>query len=127
MQHVLTSTKISNTISAGMLRSSAQTHKNVFTTFFAWCNAQESSRLLWMAAAFGGLILFALPCTALPMLLLGKNYMALWILTCAVNVPVVALSLAAQPTKIIIPALFISWIVDAGIILTTLITFFTKL
>lgn len=125
MQHIIAHRKLSDII-ASVVHQSNEAHVNPFTKFFAWCNAQEHNRLLWMAFTFCGFMLLALPCTALPYLLLNENNLNLWILTLVINVPLIALSLAAQPTKIILPALFISWMADAIIILTTIITFIVR-
>jgi hypothetical protein len=126
MQQVLTNRKVSDIIASGIYKHTQKAKTNVFKTFFTWCDTQEHNRLLWMALTLSGLIILVIPCTALPYLLSGTTDLNLWILTCAINVPVIALSLAAQPTKIILPALFISWIADGAIILSSIITFLIR-
>ena len=124
MQQVLTNRKVSDVIASRLYRQKAKT--NVFKRFFAWCDTQEHNRFLWMAFTLSGLIVFMIPSTALPYLLSGTIDINLWILTCIINVPVIALSLAAQPTKIILPACFIAWIADVLIILGSFIIFLIK-
>ncbi|MEO7800572.1 MAG: hypothetical protein ABIR81_01160 [Ginsengibacter sp.] len=120
MQQVLTNTKVSEVFVNGIYNYAQQTKTNVFTRLLSWCETQEHNRLLWMALSFGGLIVFVIPCTAIPYLLLGVNNLNLWILVCIINVPIISLNLAAQSTKLILPALFISWALDAIIILSYL-------
>jgi hypothetical protein len=126
MQHVLTNKKVSNIIASGIHTRTEKTKTNLFERLLAWCGTQEHNRLLWMALTFAGLIILALPCTAFPFLLLGVNSLNLWILTCVINVPVIAINLAAQPIKIILPVLFISWIADAIVILSCITVFLVR-
>lgn len=53
----------------------------------------------------------------------GGNNFNLWILTCLINTPVLAISLAAQPTKITLPVLITAFIADFLIIVGTLAYF----
>ena len=73
MQHVLTNRKVSNIIASGIYTRTEKAKTNLFTKLLAWCGTQEHNRLLWMALTFAGLIILALPCTALPFMLLGVN------------------------------------------------------
>ncbi len=95
----------------------ANAHNNVFTRFYAWTVAQEEKRFMWLAITFLLQIGLALPCTLLAIVFLGGNNFNLWLIACTVNVPSLALSLAAQPTKVTLPVLFFAWLVNAGIIL----------
>jgi hypothetical protein len=126
MQQVLTNRKVSDVIASEIYDYRQKSKTYVLKRFLAWCHTQEHNRLLWMAFTLSGLIVFVIPSTALPYLLSGTTDMNLWILTSVINVPVIALSLAAQPTKIILPALFISWTADVLIILGSFIVFLIR-
>jgi len=84
--------------------------------FFNWCNAQEENRFLWLSVSLFGLIGAVVPLTLLAIYFFADNNFTLWIFVCAVNVPVLALNLAAQPPKVTLPTLFLSVIGDALII-----------
>jgi len=103
----------------------SSTHKNVFARFYQWTVQQDEKRFMWLAFTFVLQIGLALPVTLLTVVTLGGNNFNMWLLACVVNVPPFALSLAAQPTKVTLPALFIAWLVDAGIILSCAIGYFT--
>lgn len=95
----------------------ANTHNNIFTRFYAWTVQQEEKRFMWLAFTYILQIGLALPCTLLAIVFLGGNNFNLWLIACVVNVPSLALGLAAQPTKVTLPVLFFAWLVDAGLIL----------
>lgn len=117
MQHILTNTEVSQFIHSRPYAEKARTQANVFANFFKWCATQESNRFLWLALAYFASIGLALPATAFSIVFLGSNNFTLWIIACIVNVPVLAVNLAAQPTKITLPIMFFSWAVDAVLIL----------
>ena len=121
MQQTLTTTAISQPLSKSIIRQSRIEVLNIIKTSLAWCEAQQESRLLWMGLAFLGLTIFAIPCIAMSYWLLGINNFNLWIITFVVNVPVLAINLAAQPTKVTLPALFFSWAINLTIILSTIV------
>jgi hypothetical protein len=89
--------------------------------FIAWCDAQEDQRFLWLGIALMGNIGMLLPLTLLTVLLASGNNFLLWVLTVAANVPVLAVNLAAQPTKVTLPFLFSSWFLNIMIIISSLI------
>ena len=97
--------------------SIAHAHNNIFTRFYTWTVQQEEKHFMWLAFTFLLQIGLALPCTLLAVVFLGGNNFNLWLIACVANVPSLTLSLAAQPTKVTLPALFFAWLVDAGIIL----------
>jgi hypothetical protein len=66
------------------------------------------------------------PLTALAILFAGGNNEVLWIIACAVNVPVLALNLAALPTKVTLPVLFFALLTDVCIIVASLAMFVTR-
>ena len=104
--------------------STTTAHDNVFTRFYNWTVRQEERRFMWLAFTFILQIGLALPCALLSVVYLGGNNFNLWLLACIVNVPSLALNLAAQPTKVTLPLLFLAWLVDAGIIVYCFASFF---
>jgi hypothetical protein len=91
--------------------------------FLNWCQDQEDKRFLWLAIAILGNIGMVLPITLAAILLSSGSNFALLITVCVVNVPVLALNLAAQPPKVTLPFLFMAWLVDALIILYCMLSF----
>lgn len=87
--------------------------QNGISRFLTWCEAQEEERFFWLGVAFLGTIGMALPLT---LLAAGSNF-SLWIIACIANVPVLAINLAAQHTKVTLPFLFSAWIINALIII----------
>jgi len=98
-------------------------HNNIFTRFYAWTVTQEEKRFMWLAFTYILQIGLALPCTLMAIVFLGGNNFNLWLIACVVNVPSLALGLAAQSTKVTLPVLFFAWLVDAGIILFAAATY----
>lgn len=103
---------------------SSVTHKNIFSRFINWCKTQEEKRFMWMAISFLGSIGMVVPLTLLSIIFFGNNNLVLWMIVCAVNVPVLALNLAAQPPKVTLPALFLAWLINFLVILSSLVLFF---
>lgn len=112
------------TAAAVPVKQSSIAQSNIFTRFYAWTLKQEEKRFMWLAFTFLLQIGLALPCTLLAIVFLGGNNFNLWLIACVANVPSLALSLAAQPTKITLPVLFFAWLVNAGIILFSVVSFF---
>jgi hypothetical protein len=117
MQHAISTAEVKNFVAAGQRTITRKDQVNAFSRFINWCEGQESSRMLWLVVAFLLQIGMALPCTLAAILFWGNNSFPLWIFACVVNVPVLAINLAAQPTKITIPTLFFACTVDLMIIL----------
>ena len=93
-----------------------------FARFINWCDLQESNRFLWLGVAFMGSIGMVLPLTLVTVLLTTQNFLLLAIAAIA-NVPVLAVNLAAQPTKITLPIMFAAWLINSSIIVYSFITF----
>lgn len=103
-------------------------HEKVKTTatrngFIHWCELQESKRFFWLGVSLLISIGLVLPATLSSIVFLARNEFALWLITCVVNVPVLVLNLAAQPTKITLPALFASWGVNIAVIIYSTMLF----
>ena len=47
----------------------------------------------------------------------GHNDFNLWVITCVVNVPMLVVNLAAQPTKVTLPVMFSAWFIDLIVVL----------
>jgi hypothetical protein len=92
--------------------------------FMTWCTIQEEKRFIWLAIGFMGSIGMVLPVTVVAILLSPAYSTALLIFALAVNVPVLALNLAAQHTKVTLPVMFFAWTVDAIIIAICALSFF---
>ena len=97
--------------------------RNVLARFINWCATQDKSRMLWLGLAYMGLIGMALPCTLFAIIFLGGNNFTLIVVAAVINVPVLALNLAAQSTKITLPALFSALVADVAIILYSVVYF----
>ena len=97
---------------------------NVFAKFFSWCEGQDSNKFMWLGIAIMGSIGAVLPVTLTAITFLGGNNFTLWVITLVFNVPVLIVNLAVPSAKITLPTLFLSWIVNAVIILYCVIGFF---
>lgn len=124
MQHAISPAEVKNYVAATQSTAAVRNKVNIVSRFMNWCKNQESSRMLWLVLTFLGQIGLAVPCTLAAILFWSDNSFPLWVFACAINVPVLAINLAAQPTKITIPALFFAWTVDAIIILYCAALFF---
>ena len=91
-------------------------HVSSIRRFIAWCEHEEENRLLWLGIAIIGLIGTVVPLTLLSVLFLAGNNFTLWIIVLTVNMPVLALNLAAQPPKITIPVMAGALIIDILVI-----------
>lgn len=116
MQQVLSSQTF-NTIHQDACEAITIEKKDLLERFISWCDAQEEKRFLWLAVGFVVNIGAVLPFTVLALILIGiSSHFALFMTVCCVNVPVLALNLAAQPTKVTLPSLFFAWGVNAAVI-----------
>ena len=97
---------------------------NTLKRFIQWCNEQEKYRFLWLGISLFGHIGMVLPLTLLSILFFAGNNFNLWIIACSVNVPVLALNLAAQPPKVTLPVMCISLFANVVIIVLCAAMFF---
>src|SRR4051812_22316879 len=102
-----------------------RTKSNVLSRFSAWLDKQEDSRLLWLGIAVLGGIATVLPITLLAIVFLASNSFTLWVITLAINVPVLITNLSAQPARVTIPVLFFAWLVNAIVIAYTVVLYIT--
>src|SRR5687768_17133332 len=122
MQQVIT-TKNVTTLHQNTYQLHETARVSLLTKFINWCDVQEEKRFLWLGIALMGNIGMVLPLTLVTLLITSGFNFVLWTTTCVVNVPVLAVNLAAQPTKITLPFLFFAWLVNLGIILYCLANF----
>ena len=94
--------------------------------FINWCDMQETNRFLWLGVALMAGIGTVLPLTLSAIVFIGGNSLLLWIMALVFNVPVLIVNLAAQPTKLTLPVLFSAWVVNAFIIIYSLVNFFVR-
>ena len=114
MQHVISSKF--NLLHHHPYSSGNMVAPGIITRLMTWCHLQESSRLLWLGISLMASIGAILPLTLFAIIIGAGNNFYLWVIACVVNVPVLILNLAVQPTKLILPVLFFSWVIDAIII-----------
>jgi len=89
------------------------------TRFLNWCEAQQNDRLLWLGIALGGQGCVLTPITIFAVVFAGLN-MALFMLAIVAIGTVLVTNLAALPTKITIPVLIFTVLIDLGIIIASL-------
>ena len=121
MQKAILSGAAPSAIYSPEYAATRKARQGILKRFFAWSERQEDNRFLWLAISLFGLIGMVLPITAIAILFAGGNNEVLWIIACAFNVPVLVLNLAAQPPKIILPALTLAVFVDACVIIASLV------
>ena len=89
--------------------------KSIVRRFFDWCEKQEKDRLLWVGIAVGGHGCVFTPMTLLFIMLAGNSFV-LWHFAIGAMAMSLIVNLAALPTKITIPILFLSLAIDLVII-----------
>ncbi len=82
-----------------------------------WAEGQEENRLLWTAITIMGHGCFFTIMTLITIIFTGNHFIFWPIAAAAMGIPLVA-NLAAMPTKITIPLLFLSILIDLGVIVS---------
>ena len=95
-------------------------HTSRWFRFMSWCKNQEENRFMWLAVTLAGHGCFLTPLTLMAVMLTG-NSMFLWALVIGAMGIALVTNLAALPTKLTIPVLFLSILVDLGVILSCII------
>lgn len=93
-------------------QSVSASKSSILKKFMKWCESQEQYRFLWLGISLFGQIGMIVPLTLLAVLFFANNNFTLWIIVCSVNVPVLALNLAAQPPKVTLPTMFFALLVN---------------
>lgn len=91
--------------------------KGTWKTFINWCDGQEQNRFGWLGAALALHGCIATPLTLFAIILSG-NFFAFWIMAIAAMGLSLITNLAAMPTKVTIPALFFSLLIDIAIVVS---------
>ena len=102
--------------SASTTYVSAQKRLSVFTRFLNWCDAQQESRLLWLAIALGGHGCVLTPLTILLIVTFTGMNLVLFMTALFAMTLALIVNLAALPTKITIPVLLLSVVMDVVVI-----------
>ena len=91
---------------------------SVFNRFFAWCNNQQSNRLLWLGIALTAHGCILTPITISAVIFAGSNLFLFITAIIAMSLALVT-NLAAMPTKITIPVFFFSILMDVAIVIAS--------
>jgi hypothetical protein len=100
--------------------SYAQTisRESAWTRFINWCKDQQEARLLWLGIALAGHGCVLTPITVMIVLFGGLNFPLFMLAMVAMGMALVT-NLAAMPTKVTIPVLFLSILIDIGIVIAS--------
>lgn len=94
---------------------------SLFTKFMTWCQNQQEDRLLWLGIALAGHGCVITPITVFFIVMAGLSFPLFMIALLSMAMALVA-NLAALPTKITIPVLLLSVLVDAAVLVYLLAT-----
>jgi hypothetical protein len=95
----------------------APSRKSVWSTFMSWCQGQEKNRFMWLSIALAGHGCLLAPLTLMAVMFAG-NSMLLWAFVIGGMAMTLITNLAALSTRITIPVLFLSVLIDVGVIIT---------
>lgn len=90
---------------------------SLFTRFINWCKGQQENRLIWLGVAVAGHGCVITPLTVFAVTVAGNSLVLFMLAISAMAISLVT-NLAALPTKITIPAFFMSLLIDLGILVT---------
>lgn len=90
---------------------------SLWKRFLTWCKGQDENRFMWIGIALAGHGCIITPLTVMAVLLAGTN-MFLFILAIVAMGMSVVTNLAAMPTKVTIPVLVLSILVDIAIVIS---------
>ena len=108
-------TTLQQTITANY--TATTTKQSAWKRFINWSESQEQFRFGWLGAALAIHGCIATPIT-LFFIILSGNLFAFWILAIAAMGASLITNLAAMPTKVTIPTLFLSLLIDVAIIIS---------
>jgi hypothetical protein len=113
LKRIKMQTILQHPVSATYTRTQNKT--SVFRRFFSWCQAEEKNRFGWLA-----LILAVHGCALTPLtifaIVMSGNNIFLWVTAIAAMGLSLVTNLSAMPTRITIPAFFISVLIDAAVL-----------
>lgn len=113
----MAATTLNQTISTSYTDTVPST--SLLKRFFTWCKEQEENRFLWIGIALAGHGCILTPLTVMAVLLAGTN-MFLFILAIVAMGMSLVTNLAAMPTKVTIPVLVLSILLDIAIVISCL-------
>ena len=96
---------------------------SVFSKFIKWCANQQENRLLWLGIALAGHGCIITPLTVMAVMLAGTNLPLFMLALVSMGIAVVT-NLAALPTKITIPALIFTILLDIAIVIVAAVNGF---
>jgi len=85
--------------------------------FSSWCENQQENRLLWLGIALAGHGCILTPITVMVVLFTSFSFPLFMLAMVAMGMSLVT-NLAAMPTKVTIPVLFASMVLDAVIVVS---------
>ena len=86
------------------------------TQFLTWCKSQQPNRLLWLGVIIAARGCVLTPMTVMSVFLIGAGNLTLVVMAIiAMGIALVS-NLAAQPTKVTIPAFALSVLIDLVIL-----------
>jgi hypothetical protein len=91
---------------------------NIVKRFFSWADGQSDDRFIWLAIALLSHASVFTPITAMIVMTTSNNFSLVMISLAAMGLALVT-NLAALPTRITIPAFFLSILVDVAVVITT--------
>lgn len=99
----------------------AKEKSSLLKRFLAWSENQQENRFLWIGIALAGHGCALTPVTLYFVVLAGVNF-TLFMLALAAMAMAVVVNLAALPTKVTVPVLLLSALIDVAVIITALAT-----
>ena len=112
-------TTIQNGSLISQTSSYAPATPSLLQKFIQWSEGQQENRFVWLGIALTAHASFLTPFTVMAVMLLGNNF-ALFMAALGAMALSLVTNLAALPTKVTIPAFFLSVAIDVAIVLTAL-------
>lgn len=112
-----TTTTLNQTINATYTEDTSS--NSLFKRFINWCKNQDENRFMWIGIALAGHGCILTPLTVMAVLLTGANMLLFMLAIIAMGMALVT-NLAAMPTKVTIPVLVLSIIIDIIITIAAL-------
>ena len=92
---------------------------NILQRFMKWAEDQNSNRLFWLGVALLAHASLLTPFTAMAVMVTSNNFALVMASLSAMGLALVT-NLAALPTKVTIPAFFLSIVIDVVVVAITL-------
>jgi hypothetical protein len=92
-------------------------HSSIWERFINYCQDQEHNRLFWVGIALAVHGCALTPITVMATLFAGPNFFLFMTAMTAMGIAIVT-NLAAMPTKVTIPAFFLSVVMDIAILVS---------